>query len=325
MRDIDSKAAGPPRSAVATAPGRSGGGSLSGAFLRQMRVRQWTKNLILFAGVVFSLHFTDPREVLRAAQAFLAFCFLSSAVYTLNDLRDVEGDRLHPKKRLRPIASGRISIRTGWVLFAALLAIAVILSAPLGRPFLLSAAFYLVLNLAYTIWLKRVVLMDVMVIALGFVVRAVAGVEVLLLPEEISPWLLICTLFLALFLAVCKRRAERALLADQAESHRKTLSEYPPELVDQMIPVVTAATVISYAIYTVSPATVDKFRTDQLVYTVPFVVYGVFRYLYLVYRRQRGGSPSEVLLTDLPTLINVVLWMATVMVILLVARGRLGF
>jgi len=158
-----------------------------------------TKNLVLFAGVVFSVHFTEPRELLRAAQAFVAFCFLSSAVYTLNDLRDVEGDRLHPKKRLRPIASGRISIPGAWTLFSFLLAAAVVASLPLGRPFLVTAAVYFALNLGYTLFLKRIVLMDVMVIALGFVLRAVAGVEVLTDPEAISPWLLICTFFLALF------------------------------------------------------------------------------------------------------------------------------
>ena len=289
--------------------------------IRQMRVRQWTKNLVLFAGVVFSLHFRDLHELARAAEAFLAFCLLSSAVYTLNELRDIAGDRLHPKKKYRPIPSGELSVPAAWGIFAALLLAATALAVPLGRPFLVTAGIYLALNLAYTLALKRVVLVDVMMIALGFVLRAVAGVEALTAAERISPWLLVCTLFLALFLAVCKRRHERVLLADQAEAHRKTLTEYPPELVDQLIPVVTAATVISYTIYTINPSTVERFGTDQLVYTVPFVVYGVFRYLYLVYRRQRGGSPSEVLLTDGPTLINVVLWMTTVLIVLLLARG----
>jgi 4-hydroxybenzoate polyprenyltransferase len=202
-----------------------------------------------------------------------------------------------------------------------LLVLAAALALPLGRAFTIAAGTYLALNLAYSLGLKRLVLMDVMIIALGFVVRAVAGVEALRSKEEISPWLLICTFFLALFLAVCKRRQERALLADQAEGHRKTLVEYPPELVNQLIPVVTAASVISYTIYTVNAATVERFGTDKLVYTVPFVVYGVFRYLYLVYRHQRGGSPSEVLLTDLPTLINVLLWVITVILIVLFARN----
>jgi 4-hydroxybenzoate polyprenyltransferase len=288
--------------------------------LRQMRVRQWTKNIVLFAGVIFSLHFIEERELLRALRGFLAFCFLASAVYTWNDLRDIEGDRLHPKKRLRPIPSGELSHATAYALIGVLLVLAAILTVPLGATFTVTAGIYLALNLAYSLGLKRVVLLDVMIIALGFVVRAVAGVEALSAREEISPWLLICTLFLALFLGVCKRRQERVLLADQAEGHRKTLGEYPPELVDQLIPVVTAASVISYTIYTVNAATVEKFGTDRLVYTVPFVVYGVFRYLYLVYRRQRGGSPSEVLLTDLPTMVNVGLWMITVILVILLAR-----
>jgi 4-hydroxybenzoate polyprenyltransferase len=283
---------------------------------RQLRTRQWTKNLVLFAGVVFSHHFSEPGELARAAQGFIAFCLLASSVYTLNDLQDIERDRVHPKKKLRPIPSGRLSTPTAWVLVVVLLLLGTAISVPLGTGFLVVAGLYYGLNLAYSLWLKRVVLVDVMLIALGFVLRAVAGVEALHQKEEISPWLLICTLFLALFLAVCKRRQERVLLADQAEDHRRTLSEYPPELVDQLIPVVTATTVIAYAIYTVNQATVEKFGTDGLVYTVPFVVYGVFRYLYLVYRRQRGGSPSEVLLTDAPTLINVLLWIGTVLLIL---------
>ncbi len=287
---------------------------------QQMRVRQWTKNAVLFAGVIFSLHFTESRELLRAFEGFLAFCLLASAVYTLNDLGDAQADRLHPKKRLRPIPSGRLSRPAAYALVVVLLGLAAALSLPLGRGFVITAGVYLGLNLAYSFGLKRVVLLDVIIIALGFVVRAVAGVEALSVREQISPWLLVCTLFLALFLAVCKRRQERALLADQAEGHRRTLVEYPPELVDQLIPVVTAATVISYTIYTVNPATVERFGTEKLVYTVPFVIYGVFRYLYLVYRHQRGGSPSEVFLSDVPILINVLLWVVTVILVILVTR-----
>jgi 4-hydroxybenzoate polyprenyltransferase len=289
---------------------------MPGAVLRQLRVRQWTKNLVLFAGVVFSHHFTEVPELFRALQGFAAFCLLASAIYVLNDLRDVEKDRIHPKKRTRPIPSGELSTRAAGLLLALLLAAGLALSSRLGNGFLLTAVIYCLLNLSYSLWLKRVVLLDVMVIAIGFVLRAVAGVQALTVPEEISPWLLICTLFLALFLAVCKRRQEWVLLAEQAGDHRETLSDYPPELVDQLIPVVTAATVIAYAIYTVSPGTIEKFGTDRLVYTIPFVVFGVFRYLFLVYRHQRGGSPSEVLLTDGPTLVNVLVWAAVVILIL---------
>ncbi len=281
--------------------------------LREMRVRQWTKNLVVFAGVVFSQHFTEATELLRAAQGFLAFCLLASSVYVLNDVQDVERDRVHPKKKHRPIAAGRISMPAAWGLWAALVAGAVLLAWPLGLAFCRILGVYLILNVAYSFWLKRVVLLDVMIIAIGFVLRAVAGVAALSSAEPISPWLLVCTLFLALFLAVSKRRAERTLLAGSAGDHRATLEDYPPELIDQLVPVVTAATVISYAIYAVSPQTVERLGTDGLVYTVPFVVYGVFRYLYLVYRQGRGGSPSEVLLSDLPTLINVLLWVASVL------------
>lgn len=294
----------------------------AGTILQQLRVRQWTKNLVLLAGVVFSHHFHEPTELLRAAQGFAAFCLLASSVYVLNDLNDVARDRVHPKKRFRPIASGALSMGAARVLMVLLLAGAFALAWPLGRAFVLTAGIYYFLNLNYSLWLKNVPLVDIMMIALGFVLRAVAGVEALQVDEEISPWLLVCTFFLALFLGVCKRRAEVTLLADQAGDHRQTLAEYPPELVDQMVPVVTAATVIAYTIYTVSPSTVSKFGTERLVYTVPFVVYGVFRYLYLVYRRGRGGSPSEVLLTDVPTWVNVLLWFVAVLVLLGFAETR---
>ncbi len=292
------------------------------AIFQQLRIRQWTKNLVVFAGVVFSVHFMQMEQLGRAAQGALSFCLLASAVYVLNDLQDIDRDRLHPKKRLRPIPSGRLPIPVASLLLLILAAAGLLIALPLGRNFVIVGAIYFVLNIFYSIILKRMVLLDVMMIALGFVLRAVAGVEALTIKEPISPWLLMCAYFLALFLAVCKRRQERALLASEAEGHRRTLAEYPPELVDQLIPVVTATTVIAYSIYTVSPATVTRFRTDKLVYTVPFVVFGVFRYLYLVYRHRRGESPSEVLLTDAPTLINILLWIVAVLAILVFARSR---
>ncbi len=295
-----------------------------GSLLRQIRIRQWTKNLVLFAGVIFSNHFLEVPELLRASLGFLSFSCFASAVYVLNDIQDREKDRVHPKKRFRPIAAGEIGVPTAWVIMFLLLATGATIGYRLGTSFLILEVSYFVLNVAYSLRLKHVVILDVMIIAMGFVLRAVAGVELLTAKEEISPWLMICALFLALFLAVCKRRQERVLLADSAEAHRATLHEYPPELIDQMLPVVTAATVISYAIYTVSPATIANFGTGALVYTIPFVVFGVFRYLYLVYRKQRGGSPSEILLTDGPTLVNVVLWVGTVILILTTGIGEVG-
>ncbi len=287
-----------------------------GIVLQQIRVRQWTKNLVLFAGVIFAHEFSQVDELTRAILGFLSFCLLSSAVYVLNDLIDIESDRVHPKKRNRPIASGRISIPGAWTLLFFVLGGGGALAVWLGPRFAGVAAGYLALNLLYTLLLKRLVMVDVLAISIGFVLRAVAGVAVLRNPVDLSPWLLLCTFFLALFLAVCKRRAERVLLQEQAEQHRKTLTEYPPELVDQLIPVVTAATVISYSIYTVAPATLERVGGPQLVYTVPFVLYGVFRYLYLVFRRMQGGSPSDTLLTDIPTLMNIGLWLCGILWIL---------
>lgn len=290
------------------------------AIAQQLRVRQWTKNLVLFAGVIFAHESRNPQELLRAFEGFVAFCLLASAVYVLNDIIDVEGDRVHPKKRNRPIASGRISVGAAWILLVVLLILGGLLSISLAPRFAFVAGGYLTLNILYTLILKRIAMVDVLSISIGFVLRAVAGVAVLLHPVDLSPWLLLCTFFLALFLAVGKRRNERVLLQDQAEHHRRTLADYPPELVDQMIPVVTAATVISYSIYTVSPTTIERVGGPELVYTVPFVVFGVFRYLYLVFRRMQGGSPSDTLLTDPPTLVNIVLWLGAV-VLILYGRG----
>ncbi len=286
------------------------------AVIQQLRVRQWTKNLVLFAGVIFAHESRDPQALARAAAGFLAFCLLASVVYILNDIIDVESDRVHPKKRNRPLASGRISLGTAWTMLVLLLMGGGVLSIQLGARFAMVAGGYLLLNILYTLVLKRIAMVDVLSISIGFVLRAAAGVAVLVNPVDLSPWLLLCTFFLALFLAVGKRRNERVLLQEQAGQHRRTLSDYPPELVDQMIPVVTAATVISYSIYTVSPGTIERVGGPQLVYTVPFVVYGVFRYLFLVFRRLQGGSPSDTLLTDVPTLLNVVLWLGAVLLIL---------
>jgi 4-hydroxybenzoate polyprenyltransferase len=286
------------------------------AIIQQIRVRQWTKNLVLFAGVIFAHQFLDRQELGRAVSGFFSFCLLASAIYILNDLIDLDMDRVHPKKRMRPIASGRIKIPFAVILLLLLLAGGAVCAAALGRRFVSVAAGYFVLNVLYTLVLKRIVMVDVLAISIGFVLRAVAGVALLTKPVDLSPWLLLCTFFLALFLAVGKRRHERVLLQDQAEQHRKTLAEYPPELVDQLIPVVTAATVISYAIYTVSPTTVERVGGSELVYTVPLVVFGVFRYLYLVFRKMQGGAPSEVLVSDPPMLINVVLWLGLVVWIL---------
>jgi len=281
-----------------------------------LRVRQWTKNTVVFAGVIFAQEFTHASQSLRALAGFFIFCLLSSAVYVINDLADLEQDRSHPQKKHRPLASGAFPLPAARVLAVALAGAGLAGAFMLRTGFAFLALTYFVTNLLYSWRLKRVVLLDVLIIAIGFVLRAVAGVEVLVPQTEISAWLLVCTFFLALFLAVAKRRHERTLLMDGAGDHRATLSEYPPALLDQFISIVTAATIIGYTIYTVSPQTVEKLGTPRLVYTVPFVVYGVFRYLYLVFRKGEGGAPSESLFTDIPLLVNILLWFGVVVFIL---------
>ena len=287
--------------------------------LEQLRARQWTKNLVVLAGVVFSMQLTDTSQLLRALVACGCFCLLSSAGYVFNDLRDLENDRLHPRKRTRPLPSGRL----GRLPAVALMVAAMI--AGLGGAFLLGvrpgfvALAYVLLSLLYTLRLKKVVLLDVIVIAIGFMLRATVGVEALDPRPELSPWLLVCTLFLALFIAVVKRRHERVTLSDRAQEHRATLSEYSPELLDQLVPVVTGSTILAYALYTISPQAAEHADPSKMVYTVPFVVYGIFRYLYLVYQKGRGGAPAEILLTDLPILADVLLWGLTIILILYLA------
>jgi 4-hydroxybenzoate polyprenyltransferase len=278
------------------------------ALVQEWRPSQWSKNLVVLAGVVFAHAFTEPGQLLRASGALLAFCLLSSASYAFNDLLDIERDRRHPVKCRRPLASGRISATAGWVMAALLAGGGLTLAFALTPALGLTAIGYLVLQLAYTLVLKRWVLVDVMAIAIGFVLRAVAGIAVLQPRPELSPWLLVCTFFLALFLAVAKRRHERVTLAGDAEQHRATLAQYPPALLDQLVSVVTGATILTYALYTISPATAEHVPSGKMVLTIPFVVYGVFRYLYLVYHEGHGGAPSELLVKDVPLLVNVGLW-----------------
>ncbi len=290
-----------------------------GALIQELRPRQWTKNLLLFAGVLFSQQAGHPELLLRAAGGFLAFSLLAGAVYLLNDLRDVEQDRMHPKKRKRPIASGRLSPTVAWVAAAVLLVIVWELSTWLGLQFSVVAVAYLLMNFAYSHGLRDQVLLDVFFIALGFVLRAIAGVELLrpLSPETaLSPWLLVCTFFGALFLALAKRRREMANAGEDAGRRRAVLAHYTPALLDGLLVVSAASSIMSYALYTIWPATVAKFNTEALLYTVPFVTYGIFRYLYLVRASESTEDPSHVLLTDRPLIVCVLLYLLTVIVIL---------
>jgi 4-hydroxybenzoate polyprenyltransferase len=289
-----------------------------GALLASLRPRQWTKNLLVFAGLIFSRGLLEPALVARSVLAFSLFCLLSGGVYLINDVIDAERDRAHPQKRHRPVASGRlppaVALAAGVGLLAGTTAVAFLLSARFG----LVVLAYAVLLTAYSAGLKHVVIVDTLIIAGGFVLRALAGVVVLGI--DFSDWLLLCTILLALFLTFGKRRAELRELEGGAIGHRPILSEYSPELLDQMIAVVTASTLMAYALYTMATETHVRLGTARLPLTIPFVLYGIFRYLYLLYRRDLGGNPSEHLLTDRALLLDVALWGAAVIIILYVAR-----
>jgi 4-hydroxybenzoate polyprenyltransferase len=292
--------------------------SLLRALFVSLRPHQWLKNVVVLAALVFSKHLFDGPALARASLAFAVFCALAGAVYLVNDLADLERDRLHPAKRTRPLASGALPLGLARAAAALLLLAALSASLLLGPLFLLCTLAYAALNLAYSFGLKHVVILDVLAVALGFVLRAVAGAVAI--GVHFSPWLLVCTILLALFLALAKRRHELVTLED-AVGHRQILAEYTPYLLDQMIAVVTASCLTAYAFYTLAPETVEKYRTERLALTIPFVIYGIFRYLYLVHRRDLGGSPADVLLTDRPLLVAVALCAAAMVLIVYTAPG----
>jgi 4-hydroxybenzoate polyprenyltransferase len=289
------------------------------ALLVSLRPHQWTKNLVVLAALAFSKHlFDDADAVVRAGVAFAVFCGLSGAVYLVNDLVDIERDRAHPLKRARPIASGALGVPGARAAAGTLFAVGLLAAWALGPGSFLCALGYLALNLAYSFGLKDLVILDVLAIAVGFVLRAVAGA--MAIQVVFSEWLIVCTLLLALFLALAKRRHELVTLEDAA-AHRSILAEYSPYLLDQMIAVVTASCLTAYAFYTLAPETVEKYRTGRLAFTIPFVIYGIFRYLYLVHRKEQGGSPGDALLADRPLLATVALWAVAVVLVVYSAPG----
>ncbi len=275
--------------------------------LRTMRPKQWIKNLVVYAGVVFDRHLFEVSYLWKATLAFIIFSAISSAVYLLNDLVDINKDRQHPRKRLRPLPSGKLKKEYA---IATLIGL-VVVGLPAG--FFLQPAFggvvlaYFLMQIAYCFYLKNIVIIDVFTIATGFVFRAVAGA--LVIQVEVSPWLLVCTMLLALFLGLAKRRHELILLAEGAGDHRQILKEYSSDLVQEMISVVTSSVVVAYSLYTI---TYEKLPKNHLMaLTIPFVLYGIFRYMYLVYRKDEGGSPEELLLKDVPLLACGLLWGVT--------------
>lgn len=284
------------------------------AWLRLLRPHQWIKNGFVFIGLLFGHAWSDPQRFSAVLLAFAAFCAASSAIYILNDWRDREEDRHHPRKRHRPLASGQVSPRLAFVLLAVLVIIS------LGLGYLVSSALtglvvaYLLLNTGYCLGWKHEVILDVFLIAAGFMLRILAGT----LGVGIAPsqWLLLCGLLLTLFLGFAKRRAELELLAEGGKAHRAVLAHYSAGLLDQMLSVVASGVLVSYCLYTVSPETIALHHTPNLIYTVPFVLYGLFRYLYRLHQRGGGGDPSQELLGDRPLLLAVIGWLVVTISIL---------
>lgn len=305
----DNRVARPSPTPVKTA---SVAGGTVAALIEAMRPKQWVKNGVVFAALMFDIKLFDIQKFAYVALAAVLFAMTSGAIYLFNDLLDVEADRHHPLKCKRPIASGRLSpmlAKAAIVVLALTVIPAAIALKPLFAGIL---ATYVVVNIAYTFVLKHWVIIDVFVIAAGFVLRAAAGAVVIGVP--ISPWLYVCTVLLSLFIGFSKRRHELVLLDDNAGSHRKILDDYSPALLDELIAVVAAATIMAYSLYTFSAANLPEDHSMML--TIPFVVYGLFRYLFLVHQKNSGGAPEQVLLDDLPLLISILLWGASAALIL---------
>jgi 4-hydroxybenzoate polyprenyltransferase len=289
------------------------------SLLRMLRPNQWSKNVVVGAAFFFALWDRSRPEPLTLADgivvlpAILIFCLVSSGIYIVNDIRDRESDRLHPLKKLRPIAAGLVSLPVARSCAVLLLVVGGAAACALSANYARVIGMYVAIQLAYSFWLKRVALVDIFVIAVGFVLRAIAG-AVAFDNVTISAWLLLCTFLLALFLGLCKRRHEK-LLVEDAENHRPSLENYNRLLLDQLIAISSAATIVVYSIYTLWPETVAKFGTKALGFTIPFVAFGVFRYLDLVYRKQQGGRPEQILLSDIPLLATLALYGLTIVAI----------
>jgi 4-hydroxybenzoate polyprenyltransferase len=275
-------------------------------YFRLLRPQHWIKNGFVLAPVIFAEKMLDPHSLVLALSAFAVFCVVSSGAYVFNDVVDRERDRSHPLKMNRPVASGAVSVQRANII-GTVLSIAGILAAfSIGKGFLGTVILYLMLQLAYNGIFRKVVILDIFIIAIGFVLRALGGSVAI--GVEISPWLILCTLLVALFLGFSKRRHEIVLLGDSAVEHRMILGEYSIQFLDQLIGIVTATTIVSYAIYTLSPEVTTRLGSRYMILTLPFVVYGIFRYLYLIHIHEKGGSPTKDLMADGPLLICILLW-----------------
>jgi 4-hydroxybenzoate polyprenyltransferase len=282
------------------------------ALIKTMRPRQWTKNGFVFFGLIFDKQLFMLEPFLRTLAGFFLFCLISSAVYLFNDIADVEADRNHPEKKFRPIASGKLPVRVAVIVALLLTFIAMPLGYLLSPIFALILSSYLIINLLYSRWLKHVSILDVLIVSSGFVLRVGAGVE-LITVERFSPWLYMITVLFSLYIGLGKRRAEMNLLAQGASAHRKVFEGYTLPLLDQYITIVSGMTIVAYSLYTFSAPNLPENHTMML--TIPFVVYGIFRYLQLIQTGHAAGSPDEVALKDRPLQITVLLWGLTVIAI----------
>lgn len=285
--------------------------------LRSMRPKQWAKNVFVFAALVFDRQLFVPEALLRTLAGFALLCLISSAVYFLNDIADLDADKQHPTKRYRPIASGQLPVSMARWLTLAMTVVALTLGFQLGTAFAGILATYFVLNLLYSLWLKHVPILDVLIVSSGFVLRVAAGVS-LITVERFSPWLYVCTTLLALLISFGKRRAEILLLADGANSHRKVLDGYSLPLLDQFVVIVSSTAVIAYSLYTFSAANVPDNHLMML--TIPLVIYGIFRYLYLIHVEDAGGAPEEIFIQDRPLQATVLLWGLVSVLVLYLGR-----
>ncbi|HAW50525.1 TPA: decaprenyl-phosphate phosphoribosyltransferase [bacterium] len=287
---------------------------MSKCLIISMRPKQWIKNLFIFAALIFSQRLLELHSLFIVFLGFILFSLASSGGYIINDIIDLEKDRHHPIKSKRPIASG--SLEKNFALSFAILLIAFSLGGAflINTNFFVSIIFYLFLSLSYSVWLKKVVIIDIIALSFGFVIRVIAGA--LIIDVEMSLWLIICTVFLSLFLILAKRRHELVLLEDDASSHREILSEYSPSFIDEMISAITGATIIAYSLYAFSMRERYERYGDFLPITIPFVLYGIFRYLYLVHQKGRGGSPEIDITQDKPLLLNIFIWVISVLLII---------
>jgi 4-hydroxybenzoate polyprenyltransferase len=272
-----------------------------------LRPQQWIKNFFVFIPLIFSRNIFNGTSLRDSFQAFIVFCLLASATYLYNDINDIEHDQNHPTKKHRPLAAGLISKKLALITASVFLAVSLCWSVFLGRLFFIAVLSYLLIQVLYNYRLKSMVILDIFCISAGFFLRVISGAFAI--KVDISHWLIICTVLISFFLTLSKRRHELSLLGNaSAQNHRKVLSEYSTYLLDQMISIITASTILSYMLYCISSETINRFQTDHLIYTIPFVMYGIFRYLYLIHKKNMGGSPEKVLMTDRPLMLSVFLW-----------------